>query len=1039
MKIFIKYTVLIIFCAANLNIAAAQNKTIEGTVRDNAGILIGVSVKEQGTKNAVVTNGDGKFKITLTGAGKALQFTYIGYVQQTITIGDRTRIDVKMETDNNDLNEVVVLGYGKQKKITTTGSVSTISGTAIRQNPSASLQNALVGRLPGYFAQQRSGRPGADGAEFFIRGISSYNGGSNTPLIIVDDIEYSADQFSLLDANEIEDISILKDASTTAVYGVRGANGVVVVTTRRGKIGKPKISIRNEMSFMKPTLLPKYLDSYETALLYNQAQINDNLNALTPNPNFKPRFTDRDLQLYKDGTDPYGHPNNDWAKILFKDFSTQNKGNFDVTGGTEKVKYFVSGGYLVQDGILKNYSDDNGVNSNFYYNRYNYRSNLDIKATETLDLRLDLYGNIAITNNNNMTSPFGYNDIFYDYVSFAALAPWAYPIYNPDGSYGYSTWQRDENPNYNQNNIVGRIANYGYNRYFENNMNLNATANQKLDFLTKGLSLKGVLAYVSNYGYNRSMTRDQFPSFIYDPVNNTYTPRDPNVFRVRRFILGYNPGSTIRTLNTQLHLNYDRTFNKHHVYGLALYTRSTVLKAENILEYNFIPNNFRGYSGRLGYDYDDRYLIQLNAGYNGSNRFVGKKKYGLFTAVSAGWNISSEQFFKDNIQFINFLKIRGSYGLVGNDKLGNDYRYYYLQNYNSSGGANFGSGSNNFPGFAEGTLGNDNVTWEKEKKLDLALEFGLFKNKLSGSVDVFKNERYDILTPRGTVSAVAGFPGLPPSNIGRVRNQGGEIELSYRGDIGQFNYSVRVNYSYAKNKILFRDEPNQPFDYQRATGKSINTPLLYTWIGFYTSKEDIANSPVPVVTPRVGDLKYADINGDGKVNDFDKAYIGLPNLPNSNYGLDLSFNYKNFGLSLLFQAATNFQVAGVAEAIQAFSSKLTSVHQNSWTPELGNNAQYPLLSFTAGLSSPGAYPSTFWNVSGNYLRLKNAEFSYTLPQKLLDKIKIQTIRAYVNGYNLLTFSNLSKRYQFDPEANTGRDRIQYPPQKMINFGLNVTF
>jgi TonB-linked SusC/RagA family outer membrane protein len=1030
MKIYIKMALLTLLFSWSIGSATAQTRVVTGTVRDNVGVMVGVSIKEKDAPgNVVVSNEEGKYKITLRGTSGVLQYIFIGYVTQEVTVGTRTELNVKLDIDNNNLDEVVVLGFGKQKKITTTGSVSSISGEQIRQNPSASLQNTLVGRLPGYFSQQRSGRPGSDGAEFFIRGVSSYNDGSNQALIIVDDIEYSADQFSLLDPNEIEDVSILKDAATTAIYGVKGANGVVVVTTRRGKIGKPKITFRNEMSVMKPTIMPDYLGSYETALLYNQAQKNDGQT---------PRWTADDLQKFKDGSDPYGHPDIDWKSVLFKDFSTQVKGNFDISGGTERVKYFVSAGYLVQDGLLKNYSEDNGVNSNFFYNRYNYRSNLDIKATKTLDLRLDLSGNIGINNNNNIGSAFGYNDIFYDYVSFLSLAPWAYPIYNPDGSYGYSLWQRDGNANYNQNNIVGRISHYGYTRNNENNMNLNANANQKLDFITKGLSLKGVLSYASSHSYSRSMTRDQFPSFIYDPVTSTYAPRDPNIYRVRRYFIGYNAGSTVRNLTTQLVLNYDRTFDKHHLYGVALMNRNTVLRFNSNAIYNFVPNNFKGYSARVGYDFDDKYLFQFNAAYNGSDRFVSKKKYGLFPAVSAGWNISSESFFKDNIKFINFLKLRGSYGIVGNDKIGNNFAYYYQQNYFNGGGYDFGTGSNGYPGYFEGTLGNNDVTWEKENKADLALEFGLFGNKLAGSIDVFKNERNDILTTRGTVSTIFGV-GLPPVNLGKVQNTGGEIELSYRDKIGQFGYSVRANYSRAKNKILFMDEPLAAYPYQQRTGNSIGAGFIYKWIGFYTSTADIAASPVPLVTPRVGDLKYADLNGDNKIDAYDQAYIGEPNLPNSNYGLDLSFNYKNFGFNILFQAATNFQVRGVAEAIQAFSSKLTSTHQNSWTPELGDNAQYPLLTFNPGISSPAAYPSTFWSVSGNYLRVKNAEFSYSLPQKLIERLKVQSIRTYINGYNLLTWSNLGDRYQFDPESNSGRDRITYPPQKMVNLGLSVTF
>jgi TonB-linked SusC/RagA family outer membrane protein len=1021
---------LVLLVLLTSNLVMAQNQVVSGTVSDAIGPIVGASIKEKGlTTNGVVTDGKGNYTLRLKGTSGTIVVSFVGSTPKEVVVGNRKTVNIQLEDDVQGLEQVVVIGYGKQKKITLTGSMSTITGADIRQNPSASLQNTLVGRLPGFFSQQRSGAPGSDGATFFIRGISSYNGGSTTPLIIVDDIEYSPEQFAAIDANEVENISILKDAATTAIYGIKGANGVVVVTTRRGKLGTPQITFRSEYSVMQPTVMPEFLDAYESAKLYNQARANDGL---------APRFTESDLQKYQDGSDPYGHPNNDWKKILFKDFSSQVKGNFDISGGTEKVKYFVSAGFLYQDGMLRNYGEEQGVNSNFYYNRYNYRSNLDIKATNTMDIRIDLYGNLGVTNTNNIGSAFGYNDIFYDYVSFASLAPFNYPVYNPDGSFGYSKWQRDENPNYNQNNIVGRITHYGYNRKYGNNMNLVANVNQKLDFITKGLSIKGVLSYASTYDYTRSMTRDQFPSFIYNSDNITYEPRDPNIYRVRRYFIGYNAGSTIRNLTTQAILNYDRSFNSHHVYGTALTNINTVIKYNDNAVYNFVPNNFKGYTGRVGYDYADKYLFQFNAAYNGSDRFVSKKKYGFFPAASAGWVVSNEKFWKDNVKFVDFLKFRGSYGIVGNDRIGDGFNYYYQQNYSGGGNASFGYSDNTQTGLVEGTLGNDDVTWEKEKKTDVAMEFGLFGSKITGSIDLFHNVRSDILTSRGTVSSIFGV-GLPPVNLGKVQNQGGEIEISYRDKIGNVDFSVRANYSLAKNKILYRDEPLPAYPYQAFTGTSIGQILTYQWIGFYTSAADIASSPVPQTAPRIGDLKYADLNGDGKIDGYDMSINGDPNLPNTNYGLELRTNYKNFGLSLLFQAATNFNVRGVAEAIQAFASNLTSIHQNSWTPELGNAAQYPLLSLSPGLSSPSAYPSTFWLVSGNYLRLKNAEFSYNFPQKLTERLKVQSIRTYINGYNLITWSSLDKRYQFDPESNSGQDRIKYPPQKMINLGLSVTF
>ena len=1054
MKTFIQLLFLCVLTASGA--VFGQGRVVEGVVSDAEGNLPGVTVYEKGqTTNGTTTDANGRYRLTLRGKDGVLIFTSIGFKLAEQQTAGRTTLDVKLEASDQTLNEVVVVGYGQQKKVTLTGAVSSVGGREIRENPTASLQNALVGRLPGFFAQQQSGQPGADGALFFIRGVSSYNG-NNRPLIIVDDIEFSYDQFARLDPNEIENLSILKDASTTAIYGVRGANGVVVITTRRGKEGPPQISVRGEFGLSQPTILPDYLNAYETARLYNQAQINDN--AANPSASFKPRWSQEDLDHFKNGTDPYGHPDINWKEVLFKNFSQQYRGNLDLSGGTQRVKYFVSAGYLNQNGMLKNYGEGQGVDNNYYQQRYNYRSNLDINVTKSLDLRLDLYGNFAQVNTPNAGSPSSKNDLFYDYSSFLTLAPFAYPLYNPDGSLGFSTWIRNENPAYNVNNVVGRLRYLGYRRNNESNMNMIVSAKQKLDFLTPGLSIQGRVAYTSNYFYSRDITRESFPSFIYDPVNKTYEPRDPNVFRLVRFGLTYNGRHTARVLNLQAILNYDRNFGRHHVSGLALLNRNsntTNSTTGNVAiddVYRFIPNNFQGYSARLGYEFGQKYLFQFNAAYNGSDRFVGANRFGLFPAVSAGWNISEENFFKNRIKAVDLLKIRGSYGIVGNDALGTGFTYYYQQNYSAGniaavGGpaqaADFGYSSNPITGIVEGALANNNVTWEKEKKLDLGLEFGLFNSALSGSVGYFDNNRYDILTTRGTVSTIFG-QALPPVNLGKVNNRGYELELGYQNRIGaNFSYNIKGNYSFAKNKVVFQDEPTNLYAYQNFTGNSIGQPRLYQWIGYYKDQADIDNSPKPSSRPQPGDLKYADLNGDGLINGFDQSVSGYPNLPNTTFGVNLGARYKNFSFSVLFQGARNFNVAGTAEAIRQFSSNLTAVHQGAWTPEIGDAATFPRLSLLGGISDPLSNNSTFYNISGNFVRLKNAQFSYDLPVGLTKKIGIPQIRVYANGTNLLTFTGLNKLYQLDPEIQsiTGpqRDRVSYPPQRLINFGLSATF
>jgi TonB-linked SusC/RagA family outer membrane protein len=789
----------------------------------------------------------------------------------------------------------------------------------------------------------------------------------------------------------------------------------------------------------QPTLFPKYLDAYETAKLYNQAKVNDGL---------APYFSDTDLELYKNGKDPYGHPNNNWREILFKNNSLQSRNNLDVSGGTDKVKYFLSTGFLWQNGMLRNFGASNDVNSDYYYKRYNYRSNLDIKVTKSTDLRLDLYGNVGETNSPYFESANGIKDIFWEYGSFLTLSPYAYPIYNPNGSFGYSTRQEGR---YNVGNIVSRLTRGGYVRNFENNMNLVSTVNQKLDFITKGLSLKGTVSYASSYSYNRDMNRQthSYPEFIYDAATNKYTPRDASVYRVRRFFLVYDPGQTARTVNLQAILSYNRSFGGHNFTGLALFNQRSDSRNNTTNNlYSYVPSNFRGYSGRVGYNYRQRYLFEFNAGYNGTDRFVSSKRFGFFPAASVGWNIAEEGFFKNNVHFVDNFKVRASYGLVGSDQLPTGFQYSYAQVYNNSGSASFGYADNTQGGITEGTLSNSEVTWEKEKKLDLGVDLILFGKKLTVTADYFNNNRYDILTTRGTVSAVFG-QGLPPVNLGRVNNKGYEFEVVYRGNAGGgFSFNVRANYSFAKNKILFMDEPQAKYPWMQATGGSSGLyegsaaakGMLYRWVGFYT-QADIDNPKVAKFASanKPGDLKYADLNNDGVLDAFDMEYTGYPNLPNTTVGLGGGINYKNFNFNFLFQGAYNFNVRGVAEAIQAFGSNMQPFHQQAWTPELGDNAKYPRLSLQPSTNDARTYPSTFWSVSGNYIRLRSAEIGYTLPASLIAKLKINAARVYVNGYNLFSWSKVQDRYQFDPELATGNDRAAYPPQRMINVGLTVTF
>jgi TonB-linked SusC/RagA family outer membrane protein len=480
------------------------------------------------------------------------------------------------------------------------------------------------------------------------------------------------------------------------------------------------------------------------------------------------------------------------------------------------------------------------------------------------------------------------------------------------------------------------------------------------------------------------------------------------------------------------------------VYGVALLMQQTRIQGSGNAVYNFIPNNVRGVIGRVGYDYKQKYIVEFNGAYNGSDRFAKENRYGFFPSGSVAWNISEESFFKDNIQFIDRLKLRGSYGLLGNDKIGNNFSYYYQPEYTTAGGVVFFGNPNPNSGTAirEGRLGNPNVSWEKEKKLNVGAEMGFLNNKLSATFDYFNNDRYDIMTDRGSANAsvTSAFgQSLPAVNLGKVNNQGYEVELSYSNTINkELSFNVRGTYSHTKNKILYQDEPAYKYAYQSFTGQSIGMQRVYTFIGFYKDSADVANSPLRSGA-RPGDLKYADLNKDNVIDGFDMAVQGKPTFPNTTAGLQLGVRFKGFNAGVFFQGAKDFYVRGGAEAIQAFSSNSLEIHKQAWTPALGDNAKYPLLTFIPGSSDARSNPSTFWFMPGDYIRLKTAEIGYSLPQSIMSHLKMKSIKIYANGLNLFTWTKLSKLYQLDPEITAGTDRVNYPPQRIFNFGISANF
>lgn len=1004
---------------------AQQKGVINGIVKDASGPIPSATVQEFGvTGNGVATRPDGKFTLTLKGNSGIITVTSVGHAAQKVKVETGKFAEIILQSSTNSIDEVVVLGFGTKKRITNAGATSSIGGAVIRDIPTSSVQNTLDGRLPGIFTVQRSGQPGQDASDYFIRGQSSLNAAGNQPLIIVDDIEYTYAQLAQINVNEIESITILKDASTTAIYGVKGANGVLIVTTRRGKLGAPKVNLRVETGLQAPIKTPVFLDSYQTALLRNEALSNDNLPA---------QFTAQDLADFQNGTDPYGHPNVDWYKAINKPVALQENSNLDISGGTNRVKYFVSLGVLNQGGTLKNFNDPlSEVNSDFFYHRYDFRTNLDVQASKKLSLRFDVterYGEI----NQPYTSNATVTGEVYNYLD---AAPYSAPFLNPNGSYAFLRNSPLQLPTLN-----ARLAALGYTFARNNDFNVLLGATENLDDITKGLSFVARVAYAGSSSITRTESRTNGPpSYYYNSTNGSYTVAPQGGYVLAPLTLsGGNPLYT-SNIDAQVYLNYDRHLGGHHVYGLVLFNETS--QTSRVLDSAGTPSlsapvKFRGYSTRLGYDYKSKYIAEFDGAYNGSDRFA--KPFGFFPSGSVAWNIGEEDFFKKLTTSFSLLKLRASFGVVGSDVTsGNQYlykSYYYTgPNYYFTGS---GVGT---PGIYEGQLvpSSGEVTWERSRKLDIGLDANLFKDKVSVTVDYFAERRYDQLIPPASLPGVIGIA-VAPTNLGVVSNKGMDMQITYQPTIGKVQLNAGLVFSYAKNKRLYIGESPDVTANLRKTGTPIGQPYGYTWIGYYTSAEDIAKSAKPPgISVQPGDLKYADKNGDGKITPADEGPIGQPNLPNTTYGLTLGANYKGFSISVLFQGSQGYSFSVNTTGIEPFLSNLQPIDLQAWTPQNAASAKFPrLTTITEGINSENAFPSTFYLINAKYLRLKTLELGYQVPHKALP-FKLNNARIYVSCYNLFTWTNYNL-YQQDPEVQTNTAGDAYLNQRVVNLGLQVGF
>ena len=1029
----------------------AQNLRVEGKVLDELGEgLIGAGVVIQGTRTGTITDLDGNFVLPSVPPGATLEISCVGYktLEVQVTGG---RVDVTLEPDTSALDEAVVVAYGQQKKVTITGAVSAINGDGLLKAPVANVANALQGNLPGVSAVQASGMPGADEPVIRIRGVGSLN--SAEPLVLVDGVERS---FAQLDANEIESISVLKDASATAVFGVRGANGVILVTTKRGTTGKASVTASANAAVQTISKFVEFADSYTYGQMWNYTAITDALpmsqwpgskviSDYTPYTDYGIRFSQEVMEHFRTGDMPRTFPNMDWIKYIMNDSAWQEQGNVNVNGGTERVRYFVSAGFLNQDSLFKTFSDNK--NETFDFQRLNYRANLDIDVSKRSQLSLTLGGRMQ--DRNTMGSGEGF---LFRYLQGAT--PYAGSGIDAAGRHIVS-----------DANIVGpfdrdALSNYynlGYVNESTNVLNFDIQYKLDLGFITQGLDFKVKASYNSEYTArkNRQNGFGTGVTYVATIVDGEEVLRKENI----TWPIPYNEAKWgSRNWYTEASFDYARKFGEHNLGALLLYNQSKTYypwDSDGSL-YQSIPKGYVGLVGRITYDYATKYMLDFNIGYNGSENFAPGKRYGTFPSISLGWIPSSEDWWAPLKNVIGYLKLRGSWGLVGNDNT-NGARFLYLpgswQFYTGSTtvnpqnrGANFGTSGDWLQAVKELTSGNPNVTWETASKINVGVDAGLFKDRLHAYVDFFWEDRQHILV--SNASTLPAVTSLPASyvNEGRVKNRGYEITLNWEDRIGDFRYSISPNFSFARNTVIEMLEVEPMYEYLKHTGLPVGQRFGYELFEFYQAGTEErykaaygVDMPDQNIALKYGDCVFVDLNGDGIVDQNDQKPLGYTDNPEITYSLNTSFHWKGLDFSMLWTGADHVSRTLNGYFRDQFGSTNTSaltqwVADNSWTED-NPDAILPRISFTNRVHNNR--DSRAWMIDSKYVRLKNVELGYTF-NKPKSMPFFNYIRVYLSGQNLLTFSRFDGN---DPEApGSGLDfGVRYPMTRVMNIGAQINF
>jgi len=990
---------------------------INGTVLDqNNETLIGVNIRVKGTQTGAITDINGNYFITVPNENAVLEFQYVGYESQEVRVGKQINVSITMKEITTDLNEVVVIAYGSQKKASVIGSIATIEPARLKQSSTRAVSNNLAGQLAGVIAVQRSGEPGADGSSFWIRGISSFQDAGRSPLVLVDGIERTLDD---MDAAEIESFSVLKDASASAVYGVRGANGVILVNTKRGTVGKPRVGVQYEHGFTQPVKLPNYIGSADYLSL---------LNELKTDAGLTPDYSEEVINNYRNNIDPDLYPDVNWIDAVTRDYASNQRANLSVNGGSEIIRYALTGSYYGESGIFER-DKSQTWNSGTRLNKYNLRSNVDVNITKTTLARINIGGYLQETNRMEASS----DDIF---GTAFETPPFVHPTVYSSGEFPRVV---------NRTNPWVRATQHGFRNTSSSKIESLFSLEQDLKFILPGLKAKGVFSFDR---WSESFVRRHKSPDYYNPAvgRDEYGNLEMTIGSNGQMFLDTESKGEWGNKATYLEgsLTYSQNFGKHHVDGLLLYNQRDFQNGDAV------PFRRMGIAGRVSYTFDGRYIAEANFGYNGSENFAKGKRYGFFPSVAVGYLMSEEPFMASYRDVFSKIKFKGSWGLVGNDQLAGR-RFAYVTTIGTNGEYRWGVNNDyHRAGRQEGHFGIPDLTWETVEKINLGLEVGLW-NALDLQLDYFIEHRYDIFMQRNTIPTAAGFINTPWANYGKVDNKGFEVFLGYNKEINKDLFvSFRGNFTYAANEIIEKDEaPGVTSTTRSEIGRPVSqlfglvAERLFTEDDFADVENGILNEGIPSQTfsnkLRPGDIKYVDVDGDGSITTLDRKAIGGTYDPQIVYGFGGNASYKNFDINVFFQgnARTHRFIGGnnfMPGSTMGAMGNILDNYNDRWTPENpSQNVFYPRLTY--GQNENNSQESTWWLRDMSMMRLKDIEVGYTFPKEMSGKIGLSSLRIYMKGTNLLTFSGFKL---WDPEVDS-RHGAKYPIMKSLSLGLNVNF